>query len=168
MSEKIKIKGRITPYTPQHWSRWINLKEFPDDVVQLRDCIRKKIQSTKKTSYGWIEVGEYIINNRLCQVSAYYGHDGRNKPKTPDEIDFCMVSPKDEPRPPKKPRVTDTMAFNAYREFCKTKNWENLFHAWNNSHRYNFHKKLYELLNNHNGKKDCDNCQHRFQCYTEK
>lgn len=156
---RLKIKGKVTPYTPQHARRYVDFDEFPEDI-------RIVMLATTSLDRGWVKITQHIVNNRLCDISVYFGARGVALSKT--ITNYVLVSPTDEPAPPRKQRVSDTMAFNAYIQFCKTKNWQGLFYAWRGSSRYEFRKKLYELLDKYDGNSKCDNCTYRFKCFTEK
>jgi len=150
--KEFKIKGRITPYTPTNRARFVAIAELPDYV-------RTKISEERLKSpppYNFITVEKGVtINKRLCKITMW------------SDYEHCHIEPIDKPAPPKKPRVTDERAFNAYITFCRTRDWTKLFWAWEGCGRYLFREKLVELLKEY-GNKNCDKCKFRFRCYTEK
>jgi len=150
--KEIKIKGRITPYTPQNAYRRISINDLPE-------AVRKKISAVElKNGARFVDVeveNNIIVNKRLCRIRKWNSYD------------YCWVIPTDKPAPPKKPRVCDELAFDAYIKFCRTGDWSRLFFSWERCGRGLFREKLVELLKEY-GNKDCDNCKFKFRCFTEK
>jgi hypothetical protein len=88
---KIKIKGKITPYTPKYSQRIIARKDIPlsDNKLCCIDSIyQPDTQTREKVIY---------VNGRKCRMQHHWET-------------FYAICPVDEPLPPRKPRISEQEA----------------------------------------------------------
>lgn len=143
----IKIKGRITPYTPTYHNRPISLKELPEELKREFFYLHKKDKSYVN----------FKVNGRECRGS-FHSRDN-----------FIMAYPTDEPASPKKPRITEQRADEAFIQFCQSGDWERLLNRWKWTSHWNFRKRLLKRLDSITfNKKNCKCCDIKFSCFTER
>jgi len=140
---KIHIKGRITDFTPSHAMRWLYSNEVLSKKIEVSD--------------------EMVVNNRHCKV-AYIHYVGDTIIKK-----YCIY-PIDLPlKRPNKLRKSELDADSAFFKFCRSGDWKELLWSWERSGRQLFRQRLLEHLNKkYPCIKDCDTCEHKFKCYTQK